>query len=352
VFSGKNGDSTGLWKIPISPKTWQVAGAPQRLTVGVGVYSYASASAGRLVFSSLTRNPEIWSLAVDAGRPTGQMQQLTHDAGDDVSPSVSADGKRMVFESNRTGKRVVWTKDLETGRIKALTDTPSSENLPVISADGSQVAYLITSVPKYDYEVYTIPFEGGPPKKVCDNGNQLFQWSSDRSKVLIQAGQDNDPPPRLAWLDVRTGQQATLLQHPKHKIWAGYLSPDERWIAFEVFTQPSEPFQCFIAPLHDGAAVSESTWIPITRGHVRWSPDENLLYSFDESDGFACLYAHRLDQKTKRPAGPPQPVHHFHSARHSVIEDPAWRWSVARDKIVVTLVELTGNIWMAEPQGR
>jgi hypothetical protein len=36
-----------------------------------------------------------------------------------------------------------------------------------------------------------------------------------------------------------------------------------------------------------------------------------------------------------------------------MIEDPAW-WgqSIARDKIVVTLVDLTGNIWMAEPQGR
>ena len=75
------------------------------------------------------------------------MQDLTHDAADDVSPSVSTDGKRMVFESNRTGKRVVWTKDLETGQEKALTNTPSGENLPLISADGSLVAYVITNLP-------------------------------------------------------------------------------------------------------------------------------------------------------------------------------------------------------------
>ena len=36
-----------------------------------------------------------------------------------------------------------------------------------------------------------------------------------------------------------------------------------------------------------------------------------------------------------------------------MIEDPAWLGlSIARDKIVITLVELTGNIWMAEPQSR
>jgi Tol biopolymer transport system component/DNA-binding winged helix-turn-helix (wHTH) protein len=353
VFSGKKGDSTGLWKIPISLKTWQVAGEPQRLTFGTGIYTGASASAGgRLVFSSLTRNPEIWSLAVDAGEAASEMQQLTHDAADDVGPSVSADGERMVFESNRTGKRVVWNKDLETGRIKALTDTPSSENLPVISADGSQVAYVITSFPDYKYEMYEIAFEGGPSKKICDTCGQPLQWSFDKMKVLVAMNEEKDLPPHLAWLDSQTGQKVKLAQHPKYPIWEGSLSPDERWIAFGVKTQRVEQFQWFIAPLHDGAAVSESTWIPIDGEQVRWSTDVNLLYIISEQDGFPCLYAQRLDHQTKRPAGALQPVHHFHSARHSVIEDPAWRWSIARDKIVVTLVDLTGNIWMAEPQGR
>ena len=100
-------------------------------------------------------------------------------------------------------------------------------------------------------------------------------------------------------------------------------------------------------------AVSESTWVSATGEQVKWSPDGGLLYSLDERDGFNCLYAQPLDPKTKRPTGPLQPVHHFHSARRSMIEDPAWRGvSIARDKIVITLVELTGNIWMAEPQSR
>jgi Tol biopolymer transport system component len=84
------------------------------------------------------------------------------------------------FESNRSGKRVVWTTDLETGKEKALTDTPSSENLPVISADGSEVAYVITNLPDYKYEMYEIAFEGGPSKKICDTCGQPLQWSFQR----------------------------------------------------------------------------------------------------------------------------------------------------------------------------
>ena len=236
VFSGKNGDSTELWKISISQKSWQVAGEPQRLTVGAGLYSHASVSAsGRLVFSSLARNADVWSLPIDAvhGKVTGEMQDLTHDAADDVSPSVSTDGKHMVFESNRTGKRVVWTKDLETGQEKALTNTPSGENLPLISADGSLVAYVITNLPDYNYELYMIPFEGGTPKKIiCDKCVQPLQWSSDRSKILLSVDDEQDPPGHLAWLDVRTGQRVKLLQLPKDVICSGWLPPDERWISF------------------------------------------------------------------------------------------------------------------------
>jgi Tol biopolymer transport system component/DNA-binding winged helix-turn-helix (wHTH) protein len=354
VFSGKTGDSTGLWKISISPKTWAVDGEPHQLAVGAGVYSYASAAtAGRILFSSLTRNPDVWSVPIQARRVTGEMQQLTHDAADDLSPSVSADGKRMAFESNRSGKRVVWTKDLETGKEKALTDTPSSENLPLISADGSEVTYVITSLPDYKYEMYETPLEGGPSKKICDTTCvQAFQWSSEKNKVLVGVDDEKDPPPYLAWLDVRTGEKVKLLRHTKHPIWGGALSPDKNWISFAASTQRGDPARWFIAPLQAGPA-SENTWIPITGEQVRWSTDANLLYITSEQDGFPCLYAQRLDPQTKRPAGPLQPVHHFHSARRSMIEDPAWRGpSVARDKIVVTLVDLTGNIWMAEPQGQ
>ncbi len=354
VFSGKTGDSTGLWKISISQKTWAVAGEPHQLAIGAGVYSYASAAAtGHLVFSSLIRNPDIWSVPIDAGKVTGEMKQLTHDAADDLGPSVSPNGKRMAFESNRSGKRVVWTKDLETGKEKALTDTPSSENLPVISADGSEVAYVITNLPDYKYEMYEIVFDGGPSKKICDTCGQPLQWSFDKNRVLALVDDDKDPPPYLAWLDVQTGQKVKLMQHSKYEISDGSLSPNKDWICFAVSTRRGDQPRWFIATLKAGVAASENAWIPITGDQVRWSTDENLLYITSELDGFTCLYAQHLDLQTKRPAGPLQPIHHFHSARRSVIEDPAWRGpSIARDKIVVTLVDLTGNIWMAEPQGR
>jgi dipeptidyl aminopeptidase/acylaminoacyl peptidase len=36
VFSARAGDSINLWQVPISTRTWQVAGVPRRLTFGAG----------------------------------------------------------------------------------------------------------------------------------------------------------------------------------------------------------------------------------------------------------------------------------------------------------------------------
>jgi hypothetical protein len=63
-----------------------------------------------------------------------------------------------------------------------------------------------------------------------------------------------------------------------------------------------------------------------------------------------CVWAQRLDRVTKHPVGAPFPVQHFHRASLSPIYvKPGQRsLSVARDKIVITVAEHLGNIWMTE----
>ena len=108
-------------------------------------------------------------------------------------------------------------------------------------------------------------------------------------------------------------------------------------------------------PFSPGVKPRHEEWIPVTDGRQfedlpRWSPDGNLLYFTSHRDGFRCLWAQRLDPGSKRPRGDAFPVYHLHSARLSLMnvhlgdqEIP-----VARDKLVFTLGELTGNIWAAD----
>ena len=82
-----------------------------------------------------------------------------------------------------------------------------------------------------------------------------------------------------------------------------------------------------------------------------WSPDGRLLYFLSHRDGFRCVWAQPLDFETKHPVGSPISVLHIHSARRSLLN---WRssgemgMSLTPDALVFSLLDITGNIWMAE----
>ena len=153
------------------------------------------------------------------------------------------------------------------------------------------------------------------------------------------------------FLDLKTRQFRPIVEADAH---APRASWDDRWLTFYLYSlaMPGRT-TAYILPVREGGATPKSEWIEATDGTSNdvvpeFSPNGNLLYFQSERDGFRCLWALRLDPGTKRPAGAPFPVYHFHSARQSPIYAPGGTAAnaVARDKAVYTSVERTGNIWM------
>ena len=257
---------------------------------------------------------------------------------------LSADGRTLVFLSDRTGNRDVWAMDLDTGEQTLLTDTPEDEGYPIISADGSKLVYSAGAI-------YQKPTSGGVVEKVCDDCGDPFQWSFDGTKVLHRFG---PAPSSIGVFDLTTGENLPVLRHPDYHIFGFQISPDGRWIAFHLGSP--ENTQIFVVPFQGEVPQQEKDWIPVTgrdaiHFHPRWSPDGNLLYYQSIRDGFRCIWAQRLDRDTKRPVGEPFGVYHSHSARRSIgnIAGPQQVWvSIARDKMVFSMREITGNIWMME----
>jgi eukaryotic-like serine/threonine-protein kinase len=356
LFSARLGDSTNLWKVPLSPETWQVSGLPERVTFGTGEETQPSIAAdGRLVFSNLVSNIDVWSLPIQAnqGRVTGEAQRLTQDAARDYCPSVSADGKTLVFLSKRSENTDIWKKDLESGKETALSATPSNEQYPVINDDGTKVAYLIDE--SQTPATYVLGIKGGVSEKIGDGWYRPADWSSDGKWILCTLNaNDKSPRSRVSLLNVFSREMLDLLQHPDGVLHSLRFSPDERWIAFHATNDPMTR-RIFIAPYIKGEAVGEDEWIAVTGGtnmdrEPRWSPDGNLLYFISERDGFRCLWAQRLDPMGKRPRGSPFAVHHFHRSRFNnrMGDTGLIGLSLSRDKIFLSLEELTGNIWMTK----
>ncbi len=336
-----------LWRLAVSPSSGKATGKPQRLTAGAGhSYSPYTAADGSFVFTLMNANADLWSLPADTAeaRPTGEVQRLTQDAAADVMPSVSADGTKLAFASNRSGSFDIWLKDLVSGKESALTATPGPEVFPVLSADGSRVAYLSPGL--LGLSVYTIAAAGGAPQKACDSCGLPRSWTSDKTGLLLGSG-------RLLSLD--TKEQVPVMKTSKLRPFDSSLSPDDRWVALLTYGQGSAT-SLFVAPLRREGVAEESEWIAVTDGSAddgvpRWSPDGNRLYFFSERDGSRCLWTLRLDPLTRRPLSPPAPFQHFHSTRRPAGLLEVGREvvvpSVARDKVVFLLGDITSNIWMA-----
>jgi hypothetical protein len=195
---------------------------------------------------------------------------------------------------------------------------------------------------------------GGVPKKLCEGCDGPYYYvSPDETKVMYRKGLTGERQ-HLVIRDVASGTESVLLRHSKYNITHARVSWDERWIAFQTIISATRR-QIFVAPARDWTETPESGWIAVTDGsgldrNPTWSPDGNLLYFFSERDGFRCFWAQRLDPASKRPVGPAFEVQAFHQARRSLM---AFReiidigFSVARDRIVFSMPEYTGNIWMA-----
>ncbi len=139
-------------------------------------------------------------------------------------------------------------------------------------------------------------------------------------------------------------RRKTDLLATRHPVFAGTFSPDNRWFSFGVST----PGHTYVAPFGE-LPVAESTWIDTMDGFAgwQWSPDGRLIYTLSGRDGFECIWAQRVEAATKRPVGKPFGIFHSHNARLS-LSDLEDLLAIGHDKMLFSMVERTGNIWMAE----
>ena len=353
VFFSARRDTTNLWNATISPRSGRLSGSPRRLTFGTDQEGEPSvASSGIIVFSSVAASTNVWRLPMELnqGKVTGNLARVTRDLSTEVFPSISRN-RRLAFSADRSGKREIWVKDLAEGKDTMLAASPSEFDSPKITPDGTKVAYAVESNP---WAIHIVSSTGAEDK-VYKNGGPPRAFSADGTKLLFEA--KSCSPYCVGLLNLSTGKTQELIRHPKLALYPESFSPAGDWIAFQARPVDNDSARTiYVTPFHDGNVGGEETWIAVTDGshmdrEAQWSPDGGLLYFLSERDGFRCIWAQRLDRKTKHAAGEPFPVYHFHHSQQSLtgLGSPGKvGLSVTRDGLLFSLAETTGNIWMAK----
>jgi Tol biopolymer transport system component len=180
---------TSLWVAPRSDLN-----RARQITSGAGKYNQISWTPdGRIVYGAAASNSgELWIMDADGS----SQKQLTSNAGVNLYPAVSPDGRYIVFSSNReTSSNVfnIWRMDIGGSNPKRLT-TGSGEFGCAVTPDSKWVVY--SSVETFGKQMlWKIPIDGGDPVQLSNKITALPAISPDGKQVacIYWEGQLDSP---------------------------------------------------------------------------------------------------------------------------------------------------------------
>jgi serine/threonine protein kinase/Tol biopolymer transport system component len=240
--------SSSIWAAPEGD-----AAAVRRLTSGSetaeGLAGVAPLPNGGVLYTShASGHRDIWSMGADGSSPV----PLTMNAGDNIQPAVSPDGRTVVFSSDRNGRFNIWSMNVDGSSPKQLTDGGSDSN-PRITRDGKWLLY--ESLRNGRLRVWKQPLAGGT------------------SQPLIERT-ITDP----------------------------IISPDGKWLAIYALDEAVERFEIAYMPIEGGEPTKVSYLVDTPFG---WSPDSKSVLYVDNRNGVSNLMSQTLDGR------PPKQVTNF-----------------------------------------
>ncbi len=354
LFAAPLGDSANLWEIGLS-ESGTVSGPARRVTRGTGRQARAAraltSDAERTVFSEEIVNYDVWTMPVDPerGGAKGEMTRLTDAISTEWAPSITEDGREILYLAHRSPTWALVSRNMETRREKVLVSSPALLLNAQITGDGRRVVYS-----NGDYHIFSGSASGGAVENLCERCGTVLRVSHDGRYVMYEPMANED----LLMFDAKERTTIKLAPRPEPDttLSGGDLSPDGKWVAFHSVSHPARATQVWIAPVDRTRPVPPAEWIPVTDGKTFaqdpcWSANGNILYFVSEQDGFRCFWGQRLDA-ARKPSGEVFPLRHFHSARMSLRGASSTGFltglSIGGNRAVFAVPELTGTIWLEE----
>jgi Tol biopolymer transport system component len=346
IFTASTDGPMHLWDLEIRRGDWQAAGVPRQLTEGPANEARPGISGNRLVYTRGSRTAEVFAVQMDTNQPgesIGELAQLSKQGGLALLPMISTKGDRLLYVSDRTGTPDVWLQTLGS-EAERLTVFRTIGFHPVLAPDGSRVSLALSD--EEGCAIDTRDLESGE-ETIVEGCYHLWDVSGDGRTTLVFR-----PQQAIKTIELLSspGRTVPIISHPSLGAYSARFSPDGKWVAFTLgLTSGDAPL--YLAPFR-GAAIPESQWIRIPGaggGVAAWSPDGGTIYTRSFQDGYACLYAQRLDV-AKRPAGPLIPIRHFHSSAANIglLSAQEFYLTAARDKLVFNVGRETATVWTSE----
>lgn len=134
--------------------------------------------------------------------------QLTNTKGYNGRFSLSADGEKMAFISDRTGSNQLFIMNLKNGEVEQVSFFPLVAKYSSWSPDSQQVAVCLAEAsedPKWDIWLYDLPSKGLERFTNTPYSEQEIAWSLSGKKIAFHGTTENDGD-QIYTLDLADGK--------------------------------------------------------------------------------------------------------------------------------------------------
>jgi eukaryotic-like serine/threonine-protein kinase len=272
-FASSRGGGLNLWRIGVR-SDGQPAGPPEQLTTGAGddVEPSVSPDGSRVVFAVRGVNSDLWRLPVTpaTGRPRGAPEPVVMTTRVESRGAWSPDGRQVAFNSDRLGEMNIWLHGVADSSERQLTGGPGGDYQPHWAPDGRSIVFF--SARDGNPDIWSVQLGDGRLTQLTGDpatdtnpfyspdGRQIAFLSDrgGRSEVWVMAA-DGSSPRRLTSI----GAGGHFLRWTR----------DGKSIVFRA--ESGTQIQIFRVSVDDGAL----TRVPdIASGaHMSFSPDQSLI---------------------------------------------------------------------------
>ena len=250
-----------IWKIPAG------SGKPVQVTQhkSGSLFFPSMSSDGKVIVYE--ENFGLWKLDVASGRSTEISIEIASDWKENNFELMTINGETDSYDLSPTTRRAVisahgelFTIATDRGDVSRITRSGWRDSNPQWSPDGNWIAFV--SDQSGPDEVWAIGTDGKNAKKLSDSDTEkgAIAWLPD-SKSLLFTASDH----KLYFVDVATGQSRVLASHDVSNIISPAVSPDGKWVAYSKL---------------DRDLRNHIYFLPIAGGTEQPLPDDRLFASF------------------------------------------------------------------------
>ncbi len=196
--------------------------------------------------------------------------QVTSNPGEDFAPTVSADGKIMVYVSDKSGNLDLWLKHLGPGiqpPDRRLTFHSAEDGSPEISPDGKKVVFVShRSDPRGDIYILDLSAKEVQPviRQLGEERDPV--WSLDQKTLYFSSRSSSAAPPVIEKIEL-DGRKRTELLNPGGVNLS--LSPDGKYLAF-VTGETHSDLKVYNLKTNSVQVLTQGLYIDVS---PRWSVD-------------------------------------------------------------------------------